>query len=324
MSTKRISTTNSPINNDATQYINGLTQNLQPIYGTTDVYSVDIDLDMLFIDTDYQTEWRQARKSKLCAATWVWYLYTPILVNLRKDGTLVVYDGAHRARVALEELRIPKLRAHVAIGLTKEQEIKLFIEQDIMPLKMNPREKWLARRAIPDPTIIYLDEVLAKYNFRVKDKYERNNNVYKINAIERIMKTADAFDFDTMKRWANYAFACIGLGNYGIYDGAGTKKEIIDGLTDVFLEIERDPTITNKDAGIVEPMLRIIVAFKKHSPNSLQIIADDLYPSVSNHEKRMRDVIKDIAMEHANFKAAEAKLDYDKITTDAANAIKNI
>lgn len=278
-----------PTTKDIKNYVTNLIKGLTPLPGTKNMYFVLIDPAMCCIDADYQSDYRQARISKLTPEIWNPRLLDPIKVNFRLSELLAIFDGAHRAKTALL-MNNHAIPAYLYLDMSREEEIDLFLRQDNAPLPIKPIEKWLARRSANDERITYLDAVMARNNFRIKDKNELSDNMYEIAGISHLMAAADKFkSLDDFKKWADFVFNVYGLTNWGIFDNpSGTSKPFIDGLTMVWKK--------HYIAGTLEiATFRLVSVMLATNPGTLRRVADKHLIAYNDHENRVKQTLIRIA-----------------------------
>lgn len=102
--------------------------------GTIYAYLCEIPLDLCRDDATYQRTTSRTQVYKL-RQRWMDEACDPLAVSLR-DNWLWVFNGNHRRAAAIEE-EIVSLYAFVHVGLTENQEAKLFYELNDAPRRMS-------------------------------------------------------------------------------------------------------------------------------------------------------------------------------------------
>jgi hypothetical protein len=126
----------------------------------------------LFIDHTYQRPLDDSRVAKM-AASYDVALVGILEVSDRGDGKYAVVDGQHRWAM-LVELDVRSVDTpvccHVHRGLTVEQEAALFRDIDRGRRALTTWDRWHARLAAAEPTVVAIDRVVRTYNLVLSDQ----------------------------------------------------------------------------------------------------------------------------------------------------------
>lgn len=125
-------------------------------------YVTAIRVDDLFADPLYQRE-LDTNRARSMSLRWDPSLVGVIDVSDRGDGTpsdaprYAIINGQHRWRAAIFLDPTMSLVCNVHTGLTVADEAKLFKEIDERTKKISTWDRWKARRAAGDPTVLAID-----------------------------------------------------------------------------------------------------------------------------------------------------------------------
>jgi hypothetical protein len=154
-----------------------------------DVYVTALRVDEMFTDPTYQRVLDVRRARKMCAA-WDKRLAGILEVSDRGESAsprYAVIDGEHRWAAAGFLKDPPMLVANVHTGLTVADEAKLFDQLNRARKQVGTWDHWKARRASGDPSVVAIEEVLAKRNLRV-DPAPSDGCVGCPGALEKVVK----------------------------------------------------------------------------------------------------------------------------------------
>ncbi|KXO95828.1 hypothetical protein AXK56_16595 [Tsukamurella pulmonis] len=196
-----------------------------PINDTTrDVFHAAIALDEMFVDRRYQRDLDERRARKI-GADWDRRLVGIIDVSDRGEGEdprYAVVNGQHRYAAASHSGKASHLVAVVHTGLTLEEEAALFRDLDATTKKLSVWDRWKARRAAGDHTVVGIDRIAEGFGFRVM---QGGNPAYLtcLSTLERTYQDDPQFLSQTLELitdvWPD--------------DAAATKAGIVRGLFEI-------------------------------------------------------------------------------------------
>ena len=224
-----------------------------------------LDIARCVLDPTYQLETRQARDAGL-KKNWDMRKCEPIMVNFRDNKYLSVMNGVHRIRAAYER-GIPVLPAYLYTGLTKEEEVTLFVGQGTTDVKVQPKEKFLALVAAGDPTAVYMQNLFQKYNFEIRLDGRTRSSYYNIQGLSAILEEKNVLlEDDKWKDWLNWMFGIFNYCNWGDIRGC-TEKYNIEALAAVYKKNNN----LKKLSKATENLLSVMYTY---GPQHLKVVAD--------------------------------------------------
>lgn len=180
-------------------------------------FIISVPVNILAIDTRYQTPIRSNRKLDYLTKKWNENMLLPLTgVPHEEDGVIVLVDGMGRTKASqiVDANKYEYLECMIIMDAPRNSddrlkfEAELFAYQNRDVAKLTPVQKHGALRCIGDPAILALDELQEKYGFSyVETKGVRAKNVlgsYSEAYATCKSKGKDCMDFilDILKRSA--------------------------------------------------------------------------------------------------------------------------
>ena len=231
-------------------YVKQLLKTAVLVPGTNNMYYVEIDPRMCVIDPRYQTNIRVNRRSKLYN-NWDPFRCLPIQVNFRDDKELLIIDGYHRCEAAIQ-LGIEKIPCYLYLGLTFEDEARLFVMQNTITLTVSPKEIWFALLGTGSPKEVMLHDIFNQYGFDVYDTPGRHA-MHSITAIKSIMDKSENMTLDECQDWANWLFGVLRSLHWGGLKDA-TSDIMLCALTNVYITHHADDTLPEATVNLINFM----------------------------------------------------------------------
>lgn len=156
---------------------------------STSSYVIALRADKLFADQqNYQRDLEAPRVEKM-VAEFDSQLVGVLKVSERDDGRYAILDGQHRwAAVCLAhpDAAAAHLVCEVHTGLSVEDEARLYYEIDLKRKKLSWIARWRARRGTGDPSVLAIEEVLARHGLKV-DPSPHDGNIRAAKSLETIV-----------------------------------------------------------------------------------------------------------------------------------------
>ena len=137
---------------------------------TAEPYIAALPIDQLFADHTYQRELDEVRVQRM-AANYRIALVGIIEVSRRSDDRYAILDGQHRwatiRDVSFDAARPPHLACRVHEGLTLTDEAALYHQLNTTRKQLTGWDRWLARRGAGDPTVVTIEQTLARHDLIV-------------------------------------------------------------------------------------------------------------------------------------------------------------
>lgn len=213
----------------------------------------EVPIDLLTIDTSYQTEERTQRSLKKLIDNWDENKLEPItVVPHEEEGMFYIVNGYGRW-TASKYLKEPKkyLSSIVLLGLPKDTykrrvyEAELYAYQNRECSKMTPIQNHGALKIIGDPSVVLFEKLKEKYKFDFGFGKKTNKKINTIGSYSETLnmiksRKEDCFDFifSTLilcgfnKKTNGYSTYII-RAMRDIYDNYGSGSEITDAIVRV-------------------------------------------------------------------------------------------
>ncbi|MEC4615826.1 DUF6551 family protein [Tsukamurella tyrosinosolvens] len=133
------------------------------------VYTAAIPVAEMFVDRSYQRELDERRAHRM-GATWDPRLVGVLDVADRGEDQsprYAVVNGQHRWAAASHAGTTTHLAANVHTGLTVADEAALFRDIDLSTKKLSTWDRWKARRAAGDDTVLGIDRIAEGVGLKV-------------------------------------------------------------------------------------------------------------------------------------------------------------
>lgn len=139
----------------------------------TDTYILAIPVSDLFVDRTYQRE-LDAPRARSMARHWDRRMVGALDVSDRGDtdtpARYAVINGQHRMEAArIVDPDMP-LVCTVHTGLSVADEAQLFWDIDRETRSLTTWDRWYARRAAGDPTVLLIDEIAKRFDLVVTER----------------------------------------------------------------------------------------------------------------------------------------------------------
>ena len=143
--------------------------------GTAAPYIAALRAGDLFVDPTYQRDLDTARVERM-SNQYDRTLLGVLEVSAREDGRYAIIDGQHRWAVVERVSGIAEhLACQVHTGLSQEEEARLFLEIDTGRRNLTWWDRWRARRAKGDPSVLAIDEILKRHQLQVNPAPDDGN-----------------------------------------------------------------------------------------------------------------------------------------------------
>lgn len=137
-----------------------------------------VPVDRLTVDATYQraTDTTQSRRIIVgMVKAWDWALCQPLVVSRRDDGALLILDGQHRHKGALERGDIPFLPCTILSSLDHAGEARTFVELNTKRQKLSQRDVFHGMLAAGDPDAIAVQHLLEETGWSIASGSGTNN-----------------------------------------------------------------------------------------------------------------------------------------------------
>lgn len=192
--------------------------------GATDVYVAAVPVAEMFIDHTYQRELEERRAHRM-GKTWDPRLVGVLDVADRGENAsprYAVINGQHRWAAASHAGTATHLAANVHTGLTVADEAALFRDIDQSTKKLTVWDRWKARRAAGDTTVLGIDAIAEGFGLKVVQGSSANYIVC-LSALEYCYGVDPTY----------LARALELIGDVWPGDSAGLKHGIVRGLFEI-------------------------------------------------------------------------------------------
>lgn len=213
----------------------------------------EIPVDLLTIDTQYQTEERTNRSLKKLIDNWDENKLEPITVVPHEEDSMFYIVNGYGRWCASKSIKNPKdyLSSIVLLGLSKntkerrKQEAELYAYQNRESSRMTPIQNHGALTIIGEPSVLLFEKLKNKYKFDFgfgKKTSQSINTIGSYSETLNMIKTRDEkcfdFVFSTLidcgfnKKTNGYSTYVL-RGMRDIYDNYGDKKEIRNAIVQI-------------------------------------------------------------------------------------------
>lgn len=209
----------------------------------------DLPIDLMAIDTSYQTEERTQRSLKKLIDNWDENKLEPItVVPHYEDKKFYIVNGYGRWTAKKYLKNGDYLPAIVLLGLSKEpnerrkQEAELYAYQNKECSKVTPIQNHGALKILGDPSVLLFEKLKEKYKFNFgfgRKTCKEANTIGSYSEVLNMIKARDEecfdFIFSTLiacgfnKKSNGYSIYMI-RSLRDIYDNYGNKKNIVDAI----------------------------------------------------------------------------------------------
>lgn len=138
----------------------------------------NIPVARLTVDPTYQRATDTAQSRRIIVGmvkAWDWALCQPLVVSRRDDGALLILDGQHRHKGALERGDIPFLPCTVLSTLDHAGEARTFVELNTKRQKLSQRDVFHGMLAAGDPDAIAVQQLLEETDWQIASGSGTNN-----------------------------------------------------------------------------------------------------------------------------------------------------
>lgn len=145
-----------------------------------------VPTDLVRLDEAYQRPLDSDRLEKM-VSDFVPYLFQPLALSERDDGSLYAFDGQHRRALA-ERLGMAEVPAQI-FRLTQSEEAAHFRDLQRRAKRLTAFDDWRAGKVALDPECIQLGELAAETGFEfVGAPSRRPRQIRAVHAVRRLLR----------------------------------------------------------------------------------------------------------------------------------------
>lgn len=152
-----------------------------------------VDLGTLSVDHTYQRP--PGRKAEEIGKGWNASLVGVIVVSDRGNGEMVIVDGQNRW-IGARAAGLDELPADIRMGMTIEEEAKLFDDLNTGRSYVSAIDRFRARLIYRDPIAIDINQIIHDYEGEIAErlgsKYSDQTSVRAVAQLERVYKALGA------------------------------------------------------------------------------------------------------------------------------------
>lgn len=129
-----------------------------------------VPVDRLTVDATYQRATDTAQSRRIIVGmvkAWDWALCQPLVVSRRDNGALLILDGQHRHKGAIERGDIPYLPCTILSSLDHAGEARTFVELNTKRQKLSQRDVFHGLLAAGDTDAIAVQQLLEETGWTI-------------------------------------------------------------------------------------------------------------------------------------------------------------
>lgn len=129
-----------------------------------------VPVDRLTVDPTYQRATDTAQSRRIIVGmvkAWDWALCQPLVVSRRDDGALLILDGQHRHKGAVERGDIPFLPCTILSSLDHAGEARTFVELNTKRQRLSQSDVFHGMLAAGDPDAIAVQQMMEDTGWHI-------------------------------------------------------------------------------------------------------------------------------------------------------------